>query len=206
MIKKKIIWIAALAAGALVCVSCGEQTMGKTPVLPPEIQAGNNETKEMFTLDETGLFATVKNVSNIEYNKEIPQTYKDLGNANLSEKGVRVSGTAGATFYYTPVVNLNDIQGENIVSFEVPHNDEFKMSGVTMEVIDIYDAQNKFTVTWFVKSNSLMSNVLIGCNGVSKGNNNESGYTLGYPRLEYGVTAYSVSSSIPVFAFSRVSL
>ena len=192
MMKRKIIGLTALAAGALLCVSCGGASL-KNTTLPPAIKPGNSETKEIFTLDETGLFATVKNVSAIEYGQDIPQTYKDLGIDGLAEKGVRVSGTSGATFYYTPVVDLNDVQGQNIVSFEVPHNDEFQIGGVTMEVVDIYDAQNKFTVTWFVKSNALMSNVLVGCNGVSKGSNSESGYELGYPRLEYGVTAYSVS-------------
>lgn len=192
--KKKITAITCLAVAALACTACAEEVKyEKSPILPPAIQAGNSETRELLTVDETGLFATVKNVTAIERNQKIPQTFIDLGVEGLSENGVRISGTSGATFYYTSVVNLNDLDGENVLSFEVPHDDTYNLAGVTVEMIDTYDPQNKVSVQWFIKSNQLLANVLINCNGISKGNNNESGETLGDPRVEYGVTAYSVS-------------
>ena len=85
--KKKLVTIACLLFASLGCVACGEtvaQDNYKPTVLPPEIIAGNNQTRDVLKLDDKGLFATAKSVSAIEYNKEIPETYK-----NLQQKGAR---------------------------------------------------------------------------------------------------------------------
>ena len=66
----------------------------------------------------------------------------------------------------------------------------YDMSGISVELIDIYDTNRTVEVNWIRYSAPTVANVLVNCNGVSKACMYEVEESYGLPRVQYGAIQY----------------
>lgn len=173
-------------------VGCKTETIKNIFVAPPQINEGGEATNISYALDDSGLFASVNGVQEIALEQKIPQTFIDY-DLKCKQEGVFISGTDSASLYYTQVVDLNKVQGD-LISFDAFYSNGYSMKEVTVDVIDIYDAENKFSVKWCTASGTHVSNLLVNCNGVELGcNNGGVGVPNGVAWRQYGTICYGTN-------------
>lgn len=194
---KKRVWIlllALVAAASLFLAACAKKETADNrvpPAYPPEAESVGGAGAKSLTLDESGLLAYGTGIESLEYAEDIPAMYSELDNYAFPEKGVKITAAnAGAEVYTSSIVDLNKLSGP-VVTFEVLADDVYDMSSFSVELVDAYDENNAVEVNWFNYSNPVVSNILVNCNGVSRGCMYEGAANqFGLSRVEYGTISY----------------
>lgn len=194
--KNKILVLCAVFACSLVLAAgCagkdGSDTVNRKPSYPLiDYNTSVGADSSVLNMDESGLFSTGLGITQVSYNKDIPQKYAELEDYSTPKKGVRFDANiSGAQIYFNRVLDLNYIQDE-IVTFEVLHGEDSQISAVEAELIDIYDSSKRVKVSWSYISAPTVSDTVVSCNSVSAAGNNTSNDDFGKLRLQYGATNY----------------
>ena len=199
--KRKIITSVLLLIAAVSFAGCGATgngtgiPKGNAPVYPQIIDFGASveASSSVLTKDESGLFSYTMGITNVSYCQNVPGIYADLPEYVTPKTGVRFDANiSGAQIYYNRVVDLNSIEGD-LITFEVYSNDRSDVSGIAVELIDIYDQSKTVKVFWNEASASTVANQHVTCNGITLGCANDSTQNYGLPRVQYGTICYTAS-------------
>ncbi len=197
--KRKLgILILILAAVCLFAfAACSNGSDGENripPVQPPDVEYSGGTGAKSLTTDEKGMFAYGTGIESVEYASAIPERFSNLSYYSFPKSGVKITASnAGTEIWYTEIVDLNKVAG-NVVTFEILtgiDGADYSMSSVSVELVDIYDENNSVEVNWFNYSNPVVSNILVNCNGISRGCMYEGADNqFGLSRVEYGAISY----------------
>ena len=136
--RKNIAFKLLLACSALCAVmafgACGEDVRVVKDAEDTQVQA----TTQISTIKS--LFTKKSGIESVKENFAMKVADGSVQNGVLI-----TSGAKNANAWYARPVDLRKSEGE-IISFEIPYTDEYQTNGVEIQVTDIYDEYNSFTV------------------------------------------------------------
>lgn len=151
-----------------------------------------SQTRKVFVeYTYRSLLGNYIGITDVQSGVQLPDYSQYSGKATL----VRAS-SSGSSFMYSKVINLREFdKSESLIEFEMYSDGAAEASAVQVTLIDVYNEANTLTVYWWANPWSTnMSYMLVRCNGLSLGRDNESGSNLPRGENDFGTNARNTFS------------
>lgn len=151
-----------------------------------------SQTRKVFVEYTTeSLFANAIGITDVSSGAALPAYSQMTGNSTL----IRAS-SSGSSIMYNKVIDLTEFgKDDNLIEFEMYSDGVAEASAVQVTLIDVYNEANTLTVYWWANPWSTnMSYMLVRCNGLSLGRDNESGSNLPRGENDFGTNSRNTFS------------